>query len=152
MWVHTYDGQQVRLTASIFEHLFKDKTPESSLCSYRLAIETLVIDINISYCRSPRVGFAVIVKQDRMGLGKHSNVELNLLVWPVSITPDAKEGSALHRLICTNTFQCATMFGHYRIVLCTQYGVSERIGIVDLDAEGCVPDERFWGPGLTKHI
>jgi hypothetical protein len=44
------------------------------------------------------------------------------------------------------------MVGHYRIVLCTQYDVSECIGIVDLDAEGCIPDEQFWGPGLTKRI
>jgi hypothetical protein len=42
------------------------------------------------------------------------------------------------------------MFEHYRIVLCTQYSVSERIEVVDLDAEGCMPNKQFWGPRFDK--
>jgi hypothetical protein len=38
------------------------------------------------------------------GLGSQASHRSEyLLVWTVSITPEAKEGSALHKLICTNT-------------------------------------------------
>jgi len=137
IWVHTTSGETAVFCTSVLEHLARTHANEASLYTCRLGIETNVVDITMSYYRHSRLGFVVLARDDTLANDGITALDLDLLVWRVDITPRAPEGSALHAALCSETFGCAVMFGHYGIVLRTQNGVSERVGIVHLDASGC---------------
>ncbi|KAF2821745.1 hypothetical protein CC86DRAFT_458869 [Ophiobolus disseminans] len=143
IWIHTNWGEAKPLTESVLEHITRLHGNEASLYTYRLGIETNIVQITLSCCTDPRIGFAVIASDDTLGKAGITGVELDLLVWRVDITPNAPEGSALRAALCSETFECAVMFGHYGIMLRTQDGVSERVGIVELDAFGCSNEAQF---------
>ncbi|KAH7064282.1 heterokaryon incompatibility protein-domain-containing protein [Paraphoma chrysanthemicola] len=131
MWMHTVDGRYEPLNTAAFDHLLHTNMPERSLYTCRLAIELDIIDVNLCYQDSG--DFEVIADVDILP-DSNSTLKSKQLHWPVALTPGFRKGDVLHNILCTETFQCLVMFGHYGLIVRTMDGISERLGIIALDA------------------
>ncbi|KAH7075190.1 heterokaryon incompatibility protein-domain-containing protein [Paraphoma chrysanthemicola] len=136
IWVYTIDHRYERLTTAVVYNLLSANAPEASLYTGRLAVEADIIDVNLGYFPDILLGvFAVVADVDTRSNPYHE-LESCQLVWPVRLTVNGEEGTTLHTFLWTARLHCLVMFGHYGLIVRTNDGVSERLGIVELDARG----------------
>jgi hypothetical protein len=154
IWLHTLTGQRIEFTGSIPKALTHDRVMESELYTHRLEIETQAFKVKLSY--SPHVGkrggthAGYVITIQRLGIRSYigrfdlESETFDLLVWPVDTTASLESNKADHDALLAQELTCAVMYGHYGLLLSTVDGVSERVGLVKLDAEFCSSSKRLW--------
>jgi hypothetical protein len=162
MWTHTMDGVEVNLTDDMLENLHRTRASELSLYTYRLGMDAYIVDISTSHTRyrdDHDVDCRYVITKEVHGVRRYAtrsssepslerledcnDNDIDIVIWPVDFTEFVQEGSTLHVAFCTRKVQCAVMYGHYGLVLLTTDGVSERVGVVDIDANWVMPAERY---------
>jgi hypothetical protein len=163
MWTHAIESGEVDLTNDMIEKLHQTRTSEASLYTYRLGMQAYVVDVAVLHRRISN-GHGVHGFRERYDYAITKEVhwarpdrdsedgDFDMLVWPVHLTEPMQEGSALHVALCTRTFQCVVMYGHYGLLLLTTEGVSERVGVVKLDAKGNISSKELCQATRDKSI
>ncbi|KAH4294232.1 hypothetical protein HBH64_164230 [Parastagonospora nodorum] len=134
--VQKVGGEYEQLNEHFMRSLIPSQAEFSTLYTYRLSMDLTLIDVKLSYAgRHSILSSEIPITEtgpmpDDFDLSWADRWNAGWLIWDFEITATAEKNGAFFTELCTDTFDCAIMFGHYGLLLRTRNGRSERIGIL----------------------
>ena len=139
--IQKVDGEYEQLGEDFMRSLIPSQSDCGALYTHRISMGVTLIELKLSYS-GRRYRFSLEIPTTEVGPMPDDfdpswtdKWKYGWLVWNFQITAAAEKDNFVFNELCTDTFDCVIMFGHYGLLLRTRNGTSERIGILGtLDA------------------
>lgn len=139
--VQKVDGEYEQLGEHFMRSLIPSQSDCGALYTHRISMEITLMELRLPYS-GRYYKFSLEIPTTELGpmpddfdASWTDRWNAGWLVWDFQITATVEKDSVFFTELCTDTFECAIMFGHYGLLLKTRNGISERVGILaTLDA------------------